>query len=673
MKSHACAVVLALLCATAASPQQDAPPLRYGLRSGDHLIYREVFEREGQSSQQTFRARSRFRNSLVVVDDVGGTVLVGVQRNRESTELLEYREHGKDKLAQESGKFAERMAKRRTSFAEASIYSATGVSQMPGAIVREAYSKLLYGISEIEPLPAGAVQAGVEMAGPFGLTMRLTRLVPISGDQCAEFMDTGTRKNTHLSYTFCPRSGTLARLEFSGEYREFGDSIVRERVALELVESRRRETPSAWLADPQVEQAALNAYLIAGAATPDAASLAALLRDGSPDVQALALAVYYQRKLALPQDALGVLAGSKDVEVQRIASRFSAKPADEVKAPCALPVQTYGRQKPGTTLHSMMVPGFESTPYMIHVPIDYGGDQPFPLLIYLSGGAGQALDGALSAEETVAHSGYIAIYPQAGGDMWWEQRPTAMVYQLLLEVLRSYNVDTNRVYLAGFSNGGTGALYYATLWPERFAAVASLMGAGMHSPSGETLPLKSVLNVPFLFLHGDKDALIPPSASVNTYDELRDMHPRITPELQILKDRGHEITLASDDGFTMPFLQRFQREPFPRNVAMKITTLSYPRRYWLEVLEKDNGPAEVEGRILADNVVELKTKNVRKLRLLLQPELVSGSGPVRVRVNGREVATHELRNNCELFAQSVKTYADLFLGYTDEFEISLAK
>ena len=42
------------------SGQSGAPLLRYKLHAGDHLIYREVFESEGKSSDQTFRTRTVF-------------------------------------------------------------------------------------------------------------------------------------------------------------------------------------------------------------------------------------------------------------------------------------------------------------------------------------------------------------------------------------------------------------------------------------------------------------------------------------------------------------------------------------------------------------------------------------------------------------------------------------
>jgi hypothetical protein len=52
----------------------------------------------------------------------------------------------------------------------------------------------------------------------------------------------------------------------------------------------------------------------------------------------------------------------------------------------------------------------------------------------------------------VNHSGYLVLYPNAGGLMWWDAKVSEEVHSLLLEVLRAYNVDTNRVYLTGISH-----------------------------------------------------------------------------------------------------------------------------------------------------------------------------------------------------------------------------
>ena len=226
----------AFLFDVGASGQTSQPLLRYKLRAGDHLIYREVFEREGKSSDQTFKTRSVFRNDVVVLDEAGGTVLVGIQRNRQSAEMLEFHEHGKDKLAQEAAKFDQRMTNRSSHFSDANVFSATGVPQAPLTTVREVTSKLLYGIPEILPVPAGPALAGAEVQGRLsGITVDLLRYEPSSGEECAVFSDNGARAGMHLSYTFCPQQGVLTKVQLFGEGHEFGDSVTIERMTLEAI------------------------------------------------------------------------------------------------------------------------------------------------------------------------------------------------------------------------------------------------------------------------------------------------------------------------------------------------------------------------------------------------------------------------------------------------------
>jgi dienelactone hydrolase len=658
-------LIVLLGSALAQSPSAE---LRYKLDLGDRLVYRETFDREVQSPDASFHLQVIFSNQVVVLDAVPGRSLVGMQRNRQSAEMLDYHEHGVDTLAKQRPAFEQLMAKRPAHFSDTNLFSGTGQPELPLQAVREANSKFLYALAEIMPVPGAPVQVGSEWdLGAFGLRMKLERFEPVGDESCAVFADTGTRKDFHLRFTFCSVSGHLAKLAFEGQLPDF-DGTDHEKVTFELTETHHGESVSAWIAEPQIQLGALRALVVSNSPLPEASVVNAVLNTGTPEAQTLALAAYYQRGITPSQEELQPLLRSQDAEVRRIANRFQQSAAKQPMQPCDLPSAHHSREKPGTTLRAS-----SNSPYVIHVPIDYRGDQPFPLIVYLSGGGGLAFDAALSAAEAVTHAGYLVLYPNAGGAMWWEPKTSDMVHALLLEVLRTYNVDTNRVYLAGFSNGGTGSIELGTRWPDRFAAIASLMGAGLDTPSGTKLPLQNLFDVPVLFLHGDKDPRIPSSSSVRTYDELRSLKPRVSPELHILKGRAHDITLSSDDGLTLPFFERFTRDPFPKTVSAKIFDPRYPRQYWLEVTEAGNGVPELDARILPGNIIDIKARSVKKLRLLLRPELLPDASPVRIRLNGKEQPAIELKRDCQLFVRSSQTYADPFLAYTDEIVLDVMK
>ena len=65
-------------------------------------------------------------------------------------------------------------------------------------------------------------------------------------------------------------------------------------------------------------------------------------------------------------------------------------------------------------------------------------------------------------------------------------------------------------------------------------------------------------------------------------------------------------------------------------------------------------------------MIDIDAKHVKKLRLLLRPELFHSPGPLRIRLNGKEQPPIELKHECELFRRSADASADPFLGYTDE-------
>jgi pimeloyl-ACP methyl ester carboxylesterase len=332
----------------------------------------------------------------------------------------------------------------------------------------------------------------------------------------------------------------------------------------------------------------------------------------------------------------------------------------------ALHTQRFSNQPPGTTIRTMRTEDFWGWPYAIHVPEDYRGNRPFPLLIYLSGGAGRTLDGALTAREMASRHGFLVLFPDARR-YWWNDRPAAMVHALLSEVLRTFNVDPNRVYLAGFSNGGTGAIRYASWWRDRLAAAAFLMGAGSYSSDESEPPLLiNLLELPLLFLHGEQDKRIPLRTARETVDALRQLAPDGPVVLHIFPDRGHDVVLDADEGMTAPFLQQHERDPFPRQVVFQARDLRYPRHFWLEILDKKKGLAKVQGHIEADNTIRIDTHGVKRLRLLLRPELLPREGQVRVVLNGKKVFDGLLAHDCGLLQESWQESADPFLAHSAE-------
>ena len=87
-------------------------PWRYDLRPGDHLVYRYTFERHIFGGDTESQSKATYTTHVLVLGEKDGHLSIGFQRNRESGELVSYREKGKDKLAQQKVEFDQRMAKR---------------------------------------------------------------------------------------------------------------------------------------------------------------------------------------------------------------------------------------------------------------------------------------------------------------------------------------------------------------------------------------------------------------------------------------------------------------------------------------------------------------------------------------------------------------------------------
>lgn len=738
------------LSTTAAAAQPTSPQaLRYDLRAGDRLVYRETLRRESTSERGSSTIEVAWTSEVLVLGSGREGAAVGLQRRRLAAELVRASENGKDTLARERASFAQQAARRHPEvLAEANVFDAQGQARFDVQARREWTSELLPFVHEIVALPSAPLAPGDTWSGGtgLGLSWRAEAWEDVGAEPCLRLHGERASQIT-LRAWFCPGLGALRRVELAGHYFTGGREL-REHLSFELRERARAEALSDWLASPTTRRGALAALLLADGLVVDTAQLEPLLRVDDDALRLDALALLWRRRASVAPPALLPLLASPSARVRTLAVRLlddaaaeparaavtaalddgdafvraaarrwlrrrvpasdapaprradvaedawpalAATPSDERaavetlgddvragpdwrcdeahdRATSALAGQRFAPEPPGVWLRIGQTGAARGQPYVVRVPEDYRGDEPVPLLVYLSGGPGRTLVGWSTAARALSATGYLAVFPQASG-MWWDVGSERVVAALLDEVIERYHVDTNRVYVAGFSNGGTGALRYAALWPDRLAAAVSLMGAGMFVEGAAPAPLGGVGRLPLLFVHGERDSVIPARASTDTVAELQREVRGARVELRLLPGRDHDLTLDDDEGLTLRFLERFAREPFPREVAFSLADLRAPRRYWVEVLEKDAGTARVEARIDARGVIDVKTRHVRRLRLLLRRELLPDAGELRVRVDGRDAWRGMPHHDCALLQRTWHDTHDPFRAWSLEIPL----
>lgn len=186
-----------------------------------------------------------------------------------------------------------------------------------------------------------------------------------------------------------------------------------------------------------------------------------------------------------------------------------------------------------------LVPGWQDRDFLIHLPPDHDAAVAYPLVVALHGGGGakegmnpltcgdgdEADPACLTA--VAEREGFIVVYPDGvanglglrtwnqGGDADGLQCPhaceegiddVAYMRALLDEVERVTQVDPQRVYLTGFSNGAGMAHRLACELADRIAAIAPVGGANQFALSHACAPTRPV---PVLQIHGSADPCWP--------------------------------------------------------------------------------------------------------------------------------------------------------------------
>lgn len=693
-------------------------------------------------------ARYEWTSHVLVVRGDADRALVGVQRDRAREDSIVTSLDTASTISASDRARLQARLRGRERFAQANLITSAGDARMPWAARREMRSKMLWDLFELPSLPSSPARLGDhwKASDPFAFDMHVAADDTLGGERCLRAEGSATAEllipqsnadsnQLHLAIWYCPASHLVRRVEFEGTYPDVNYYKVHERVVLELETRARGESSAAWLLSRELRQGVLSAAAIgdstdaaavvaapsidtilsgadsasarlllgiryragASAAPMSESALTAPLASGDPRTRVLAVRMLARLDPATARPLLERAATDSDAFVRAAAARIahldSMSRDAGMLASCPLPDSMHARfararpsRAPGTTFRGMESAAHRGWPYAIYVPDDYRGDERFPLIVYLAGNSGPAIEGVQLGSTAFERTGYIVVYPNGWGG-WWRTVTEAMVDSLLKDVMRKYAIDPDRVYLSGLSNGGTGTFDYASLWPQRFSAAVVAMGAGLFgfTENGGDRPFPAnVVHLPMLFLHGKLDQVIPYGATTKTVDSLRAQHADVS--MKLFAQRQHEIVPGSgDDGATVDFFEHHTGRARPKKIDFSVATTAHARNYWIEILAKEEPKGDqatltdairaklgtlvrgtARGSIDDHNTIHVDAEHVRRLRLLLRPDLFAHDGPVTIVLNGKTVFQGVLPSDCALYARTLADEGDPYLAWSSE-------
>ena len=312
---------------------------------------------------------------------------------------------------------------------------------------------------------------------------------------------------------------------------------------------------------------------------------------------------------------------------------------------------------------------------VLEVPAEYDAARSWPLRVSLHGGVGRAAPGpndppARPLTNRIPSAGELVLHPRAwGGSEWWTPGQVANVSRLVDRIKHEYNVDESRIYVTGISDGGTGVYFFAMRAATLWSACLPLNGqplvlANPDSGTEGQFFAANLANCPLRVVNGGRDPLYP-AASV---EPLVAMFRRggVAVDFQVYPEAGHDVSWWPEERSRFEaFLAAHTRVAHPNRISWETDRADRGNRFrWLVIdrlgqrgsdrpLADVNRFAAGNGREMSlfarprpsgrvdvvrqGNTFEAATRGVASFTLLLSPDVVDFSKPVRVVVNGKDV------------------------------------
>lgn len=321
--------------------------------------------------------------------------------------------------------------------------------------------------------------------------------------------------------------------------------------------------------------------------------------------------------------------------------------------------------------------------YVFVLPASYDPTRSYPVEFMLHGGVSRPAWGAGGDWWRRGYDGYdeleqITVMPAAWNDnFWWQDSQAENLPAILRFLKQSYNVDDNRVYLSGVSDGGTGAYFFAFKQPTEWAAFLPYIGhpgvlSNAQSGGGHTLYFENLMNNALFIVNGEDDPLYPASSVEPFINILKESN--INHEFTVIENGGHNTNWMPDE---LPRINAFKaanvRDPLPESLLwVADNDASYNRNGWIRVdrLAEPGRPGLLNVK-RSGNTFNVNAVRVTEFSLLLNPEEVNFNELITVTVNGSTLFNGQVIQDAETLLRYAANELDRSQLFTAELRVQV--
>jgi polyhydroxybutyrate depolymerase len=168
--------------------------------------------------------------------------------------------------------------------------------------------------------------------------------------------------------------------------------------------------------------------------------------------------------------------------------------------------------------------GGQARSYLVHIPPAYNGETPLPLVIALHGYGGNPrnMESATFLSLKADEENFIVVYPRGiSSDFSWNAGfccgqaalnnvdDVEFIRRLVEKTREDLNIDSKRIYAAGFSNGGMMCHRLGAELSDLFAAIAVVAGSIGKTLGGSLIIAAPSEAVSVIVFHGRQDQVVP--------------------------------------------------------------------------------------------------------------------------------------------------------------------